>query len=197
MTTPDNYSQTSSGRSAEKLLRLTAQAWSDALAALLDSDPDAARRVLRGSRARRSAVGAAQTYVRREVAIGEVHGHCLVQAFNSLQLVADISHIEDLLIHLARRVLAHRESLPAPDQPDVDALRRAGAHRLNDLADGLSTPVMDSDYLLCGCELIDVLERLVQRIQEPGSTSHGTSAGLCVALAASLLEASRHATRAA
>ena len=118
--------------------------------------------------------------------------HRLVRAVNTVQLVSDIERVEQLVVAAARRVLAGRAHLPVELRPDVATLGRAGARRLRDLADHARH---DTAYLACGRELRELHQNLARHARAPRRSDE--VAGLCAALTTGVLEASRHAARAA
>lgn len=177
-----------------ELLELTADAWTDALTAVVHSDRAVARRVLAGARERRIAatyarIEAAERLSRARVVIT---AHRLVRSVNGVQLVADLERLEQLIVVAARRVLSGRAHLAVDLRPDVALLGRAGAQRLHDLAEHCHH---GGTYLDCGRQIDEALRCLTRHARAPRRADE--TSGLCAALASGVLEASRHATRAA
>lgn len=179
------------------LLDLTADAWAEVLTAVAEDDAGAARRVLAGARERR----AAAVRARAEAQAGLVDARIvltarrLVRSANTVQLVADLCRLEELLVVAARRVLAGRAHVREDLHDDVVALGDDGARRLHDLAPGRTPSRGDRGYLACGRRLDDVRACLVRHARAERRPDEATA--LCAALAVGLLEASRHAGRAA
>ena len=121
---------------------------------------------------------------------------------SSLQLIAALGHIGDLIDTLARHIVAGDLPRPIPQvlRRDVTTVGRAGAHRLRQLAEGLPTPAMDAGYLNAGSELRAVVGRLANLgcglgpVSGPG---RAMAPAAFAALAEAVLVASRHAARAA
>jgi hypothetical protein len=169
----------------DALLRGTSQAFCDALRAVLDADPAQAREVLRGSAPRRRLVAAAGA---------ELRSHPWVpapQLVDQLRFVDDIGRVGDLVDQLARHVVAHDDpvELTAARRAEVAALLEAGHRRLHQLLAGPSGPALDPAYRHCGAALFEVADH--------GGRDSSVVVETCGALAALLLEASRHAMRAA
>ncbi len=168
----------------DDLLRTTDDAFCATLHAVLDGDREAARTVLRGSAVRRSQVTAAQEALR---ARRWVPGP---QLASELQYVADVAHVGDLLDALARRAVAGRPGHLSPVQRmEVSVLLDAGSRRIRQLRERPAGPGLDPAYRGCGCALFEVADRAVR--------DRSVTIVLCADLAAALLQASRHAARAA
>ena len=167
------------------LLRATTHAFESALHAVLAGDKHAARQVLRGSTARRAALQAAQDTVRARAWVP------LPTKVEHLQFVADLGRVGDLVDHLARNVVAGGD--PHPLSPSLRmmlaVLLDAGGRRLRALADGPVGPGLDPAHRGCGRTLFEVADR--------GTHDSSRTAALCSATAVVLLQASRHAARAA
>ncbi len=178
----------------QELLDALATALGDVVRASLDLDRDAARRVLRDGGHRQALVTAAQEQARREIV-----GSTLARrpAAQRLLLVADVARACRLVDHLARLVLtgcldtgwgvAHTEALVL--------LARFGEERLHQLAAAPAGPGLDREFVRCGHCLLDAAERLAT--SRPGSRSDGPALACCAALVDTVLQASRHALRAA
>jgi phosphate uptake regulator len=178
-----------------QLLDLTAAALSDALDAVVHLDRHSARRVLAGARERRAAAVEARNEAQARLASSRIvlTAHRLIRSVNTVQLVADLERLEELIVATARQVLAGRAHLPSDLRPEVATLARAGAQRLHDLADHCRHH--DATYLACGRDLHEVLTCLARHARAPRRSEEAV--GLCAALASGVLEASRHAGRAA
>jgi hypothetical protein len=172
------------------LLRSTHDAFHDALRSLLDGDRHVARRVLSGSAARRAAVSAAQVSLRGRWQ-EPMTGRDRPRLVNELQFVADVGQVGRLVDHVARHVVAEGEpgTLTGTQRIDVETLLVAGERRLRQVADRSVGPSLDPVYRGCGGALFEVADRAAR--------SRSTTATLCAALAVTLLQASRHAARAA
>lgn len=184
-------------RDLAECLELTAGAWRDAIDALVFDDCDAARRVLAGARDRRAAAVRARVGAQSHLSQARVvlTAHRLVRAVNTVQLVADVERLEQLVVATARRVLSGRGHVAQHLRPEVATLGRAGAQRLHDLAMGRRHGFHDADYLACGEELHEVSTCLARHARASRRGDEATR--LCVALTSCVLEASRHASRAA
>lgn len=179
------------------LLELTADAWHDTLDAVVFHDSAIARRVLAGARERRATAVLARSWAHAQLSEARIRltAHRLVRSVNTLQLVADVERLEQLIVATARRVLSGRAHL-APDlRPEVATLGRAGAQRLHDLAQGRRSGLLDTAYLACGRELDEVSRCLARHARADRRPDEAV--GLCAALTSGVLEASRHASRAA
>jgi hypothetical protein len=167
------------------LLDSTGSAFGSTLHAALDDDRHAARDVLRGSAARRELLHAAQDAVRERSWVPAP------QLANELQFVADIGRVGDLVDHLARHIVAggDRRPLTPARRMEIAVLLDAGGRRLRQLADGPIGPGLDPSYRGCGSALFEVADR--------GARDRSATVVLCAALAVLLLQASRHAARAA
>ncbi len=169
----------------DHLLRTTSEAFRAALHAVLDGDKQAARDVLHRSAGRRALVTAA-----RDTLTGRAWVPA-PQLANELQFVADIGRVGELVDQLARQVVAgvEHEPLSPTRRLEVSVLLDAGTRRLRQLADGPIGPGLDPEYRGCGCALFEVADR--------GAHDRSSTMARCSALAATLLQASRHAARAA
>lgn len=180
-----------------ELLELTSDAWRDALDAVVFHDCEVARRVLAGARERR--VAAVRARARAQAQLSEARivltARRLVRSVNTLQLVADVERLEQLIVATARRVLSGRAHLAQDLRPEVATLGRAGAQRLHDLALGRRPGLLEADYLACGRELDEVSQCLARHARAHRRPDEAV--GLCAALTSGVLEASRHAARAA
>lgn len=179
------------------LLDLTADAWAEALAAVAEDDASAARRVLAGARERRAAAVRARAEAQSGLADARIvlTARRLVRSANTVQLVADLYRLEELIVVAARRVLSGRAHVRADLHGDVLALGDDGARRLHDLVPGRTPSRGDRGYLACGRRLDDARACLVRRARAERRPDEATA--LCAALVVGLLEASRHAGRAA
>jgi hypothetical protein len=193
-TAPDTHGDHRPADAVAALLELTAEAWTDALDAVVHHDRVAARRVLAGARERRAAAVHARVEAQARLAEARIvlTARRLVRTVNTVQLVCDVERLEQLIVVAARRVLSGRAHLASDLRPDVAILCREGARRLHDLADHAC---QGAGYLDCGRQLREVLENLARHARSP-RRSDG-AAELCAALTSSVLEASRHASRAA
>ncbi|MBS2940096.1 hypothetical protein KDN32_20360 [Nocardioides sp. J2M5] len=179
------------------LLELTSSAWRDALDAVVFHDCEVARRVLAGARERRVAAVRARACAQAQLSEARIvlTARRLVRSVNTVQLIGDVERLEQLIVATARRVLSGRAHLDQDLRPEVAVLGRAGAQRLHDLALGRRPGLRDADYLACGRELDEVsqcLARHARALRRPDG-----AVGLCAALTSGVLEASRHASRAA
>ncbi|WP_122816263.1 hypothetical protein [Nocardioides pantholopis] len=167
------------------LLSSTTRAFEKTLRAVLDGDKPAARQVLRGSAGRRRARAAASDAVRTKV---WVPVPLLVE---QLQFVADLGRVGDLVDQLARHVVGGGDSTPLSParRMEVTVLLDAGRRRLRQLDDGPVAAGLEPGYRSCGDDIREVAHRC--------SRDRSATLALCSALAATLLHASRHATRAA
>jgi hypothetical protein len=186
----------------ERLAILTADALEAAAEAALSRDATAARRVLRRSGARKSAKASAEARVRQGLAQCPPRTGNLRAVASTLQLIADLGHLGDLVDILARQTTdpSGPRRVPPALRRDVMTVGGVGAHRIRRLAEGIPGPAMDPGYLRAGCELRAVLDHLTG-LEENRGRAHAANpvmAGtLCSALAEGVLTASRHAARAA
>ncbi len=193
----------SAGEDWERLAILTADALEAAAEAAIAGDPAAARRVLRRSSARKAAKISAEARVRTGLAQCPPRTGNLRAVASTLQLIADLGHVGDLVDVLARQTAATTRPRAVPQllRHDVSTVGRVGAHRIRRLAEGLHGPAMDPDYLHDGCELRGVVDHLTglagSRSVAPRADRVVRTGTVCRALAESLLTASRHAGRAA
>ncbi|MDO9457336.1 hypothetical protein [Nocardioides sp.] len=161
--------------------------------AVLDDDRETARRVLRDGAHRHALVGAAEDRVRRAI-VGSADRRTAAQ---QLLLVGDVARASRLVDDLARLVLLGRVEggVSASRREALLLVARFGEERLHQLADGVGGPGLDREFVRCGRCLLDAAERL--------DTARATTRPLnpaipcCAALATSVLQASRHALRAA
>jgi hypothetical protein len=167
----------------DRLLHSVTDALTDALHAVLDEDVHAARGVLRGSAARRRLLAATQATVRDQRWIPGP------QLGNELQYVADIGRLSQLVDAVARVVVVGPPTLSPAARMEVAVLLDAGSRRLRQLQDGPVGPGLDPSYRGCGGALFEVADH--------GARDRSTVLRLCAALAVTLLQASRHAARAA
>ena len=167
----------------DRLLRSTEDAFSATLHALLDEDAHAARGVLRGSAPRRRLLAATQAAVREQ---RWVPGP---QLGNELQYVADLGRVNQLVDVIARLVVAGPPRLSPACRMEVAVLLDAGGRRLRQLQDGPVGPGLDPSYRGCGGALFEVADY--------GGRDASAVLQLCGAVAVTLLQASRHAARAA
>ncbi|NYG57275.1 hypothetical protein BJ980_000198 [Nocardioides daedukensis] len=169
----------------DRALFSTADAFCDTLHAVLDEDLHRAREVLKGSAVRRRLVRAAVDSVRDQAWVPAR------QLNERLQFVDDVSRANALIDQLARRVVSRDDpvSLTPARRMEVAVLLDAGGRRLRQLADGPVGPALDPAYRGCGAALFEVADH--------GERDASLTIALCGALAVVLLQASRHATRAA
>lgn len=171
--------------SVDHLLRSTTDAFHGALHAVLEDDVHRARQVLKDSATRR---------LLAETAGDAIRTHVLVPAprlADQLQFVADITQVGRLVDELARQVVEAEDRLAlSPTQRlEVAVLLDAGERRLRQLTEGPVGPSMDPAYRGCGSALFEVADH--------GGRDSSSVVMVCAALAVVLLQASRHATRAA
>ncbi|QIG43844.1 hypothetical protein G5V58_14660 [Nocardioides anomalus] len=169
----------------DALLRTTSAAFCDVLHAVLDDDVPRAREVLKGSATRRRLVATAGDDLRSHPWVPAP------QLNDQLQFVDDIRRVGDLVDQLARHVVAadDRVAVTPARRMEVAVLLDAGHRRLHQLLAGPSGPAMDPAYRHCGAALFEVADH--------GGRDASVVVEACGALAALLLQASRHATRAA
>ncbi|WP_345455052.1 hypothetical protein [Nocardioides marinquilinus] len=167
------------------LLRSTDRAFREALHAVLDDDVPRAREVLRGSAGRRRLAAAAADELRSRPWVPAP------QLTEQLQFVDDLRRIGDLVDHVARHVVAAEDpvALTPSRRTEVTVLLDAGGRRLRQLQAGPSGPALDPAYRGCGAALFEVADH--------GGRDASAVVGTCGALAVLLLQASRHAMRAA
>jgi hypothetical protein len=169
-----------------RLLRCTTEAFQTVLRAVLDADRHAAREVLHGSAHRRALVE--QTMHARA-------GHPWApppQVASELQFVSDIGEVGRLVDDLARQTAAAEDRelrLTPGQQMEVAVLLDAGSRRLRRLTDGLLGPGLSADDRGCGSALFEVADH--------EALDRAEVVVLCAALATTLLQATRHAARAA
>ena len=190
------------GEDLERLAILTADALEAAAEAALSGNSAAARRVLRRSSARKAARASAEARARPGLALCPPRTGNLRAVASTLQLIADLGHVGELVDILARQTAAPSGPRRVPQvlRRDVMTVGGVGAHRIRRLAEGISGPAMDPGYLRAGCELRGVVDHLTglegnratARAADPVMT-----ATVCSALAECVLTASRHAARAA
>lgn len=190
------------GEDLERLAILTADALEAAAVAALSRDAAVARRVLRRSGARKSARSSAEARVRQGLAQCPPRTGNLRAVASTLQLLADLGHVGDLVDILARQTAATSGPRLVPQglRRDVMTVGEVGAHRIRRLAEGISGPAMDPGYLRAGCELRAVVDHLTGLEGNRATTRAADpvmTATLCRALAEGVLTASRHAARAA
>lgn len=190
------------GEDLERLAILTADALEAAAEAALSGNGAAARRVLRRSGARKAAEISAEARVRKGLAQCPPRTGNLRAVASTLQFIADLGHVGDLVDILARQTAATTGPRRVPHvlRRDVMTVGRVGAHRIRRLAEGLSGPAMDTGYLRAGCELRAVVDHLTGPAGSRSATSSAdrvTTGAVCSALAEGVLTASRHAARAA
>lgn len=190
------------GEDLERLAFLTADALEAAVEAALFGDISAARRVLRKSGARKSAKTSAEARVRQGLAQCPPRTGNLRAIASTLQLIADLGHVGDLVDILARQTAAptrpHR--VPQALRRDVMTVGEVGAYRIRRLAEGIPGPAMDPGYLRAGCELRAVVDHhagLAGSRSAARCADRVTTGAVCSALAESVIAASRNAARAA
>jgi hypothetical protein len=167
----------------DRLLHSTADAFTATLHALLDEDAHTARGVLRGSAPRRRLLAATQAVVR------EQHWAPGPQLGTELQYLADLGRVNQLVDVIARLVVTGPPALTPAHCMEVAVLLDAGSRRLRQLQDGPVGPGLDPSYRGCGGALFEVADH--------GGRDASAVLQLCGALALTLLQASRHAARAA
>jgi hypothetical protein len=167
------------------LLRATDRAFCEALHAVLDDDVPRAREVLKGSAGRRRLAAAAADELRERPWVPAP------QLAEQLQFVDDVRRIGDLVDHVARHVVAADDpvALTPSRRVEVTVLLDAGGRRLRQLQAGPAGPALDPGYRGCGAALFEVADH--------GGRDASAVIGCCGALAVLLLQASRHAMRAA
>jgi len=167
------------------LLRETAGGFRDVLHAVLDEDPARARGVLLASSVRRELVRADSDELSARPWVPAP------QLCAQLQFVADVARVGDLVDDLARQVVRADDAveLTPTRRMEVAVLLDTGGRRLRQLMAGPSAPVMDPAYRGCGAALFEVTDH--------GGRDASSLVETCGVLAAVLLQASRHASRAA
>jgi hypothetical protein len=186
----------------ERLAYLTADALEAAVEAALAGDRVAARRVLRRAGVRKAARAAADARVRRGLAQCPPRTGNLGAVASTLQFIAELGHIGDLVDTLARNTVVGDLRCPVPQvlRRDVMTVGRAGAQRIRQLAEGLPSPAMDAGYLRTGRELravVDHVDGLAGGGHAASGRGRATAATASGALAEAVLVASRHAARVA
>ncbi|GAA1746074.1 hypothetical protein [Aeromicrobium alkaliterrae] len=168
-------------RSTHRAIGYLVPAWDDALLAILDEDTAAARRVMRGAPARRSAIQVALTQAQRSP---DVDG--------PLHVLAEAARINRLLSGLCQSVIArHADPLLAEgDCRSAAVIRLVGVRRLETLERASVRPLIDRAF-------VDGSRSLAAAAQALAGTQceHGRAAGPCHDLSLALLEASRLAAR--
>lgn len=172
-------------------LHHTAEAWEHGMNAALENSIQEARHVMRGAPARRTMLHTAHQHLqwaesaRRPVA---------PRRATSIDVVADLVRINRLLGQLAQSIIAAPDAngLVEPERANVKVARRVGSQRLQYFAESMPRPTIDRAYITAGHDLLDALSDLAQR-----SPSRGTMPDICLTLVITLVETSRHATRAA
>lgn len=190
------------GEDLERLAILTADALEAAAEAALSRDVAAARRVLRRSSARKAARASAEARVRQGLAQCPPRTGNLRAVASTLQLIADLGHVGDLVDILARQTAAPSgpRHVPQALRRDVMTVGGVGAHRIRRLAESISGPAMDPGYLRAGCELravVDHLTGLAGSRSAARCVDRVTTGAVCSALAEGVLAASRNAAHAA
>jgi hypothetical protein len=177
----------------QQLLDTLATALGDVVRASLDADREAARRVLRRG-GRRTLVAAAEVQARRDI-VGSAGRR--QAATHRLLLVADAARASRLVDHLARLVLTGRVDggIAAAHTEALVMLARFGEERLHQLAEGPVGPGLDRQFVRCGRCLVDAADRLDHAV--PGRRDESPAVACCAALAHTVLQAPRHALRAA
>lgn len=161
--------------------------------AVLDDDRDTARQILRDGARRQALVEAAQ-HRTLQLIVGSADRRTAAQ---SLLLVSDVARASRLVDDLARLVLMGRAAGEVSDSRREALLlvARFGEERFHQLADGVGGPGLDREFVRCGQCLLAAAERL-DGLDAAGRA--GTPVvPCCAALATTVLQASRHALRAA
>jgi hypothetical protein len=170
----------------DSLARATGRAFDAVLRALLGRDKHTAREVLRDSAARRLLAASAKESLRTSAVPAQA-------VADQLKLVTDIGRIGQIIDHLARRVLDDGDpvSLSPTARLEVAVLLDAGGCRLRELTEWSRTHGLGADpaHRRSGSALFEVADRACH---DPS-----VSMRLCAGLAVTLLQASRHAARAA
>jgi len=192
----------SGGQDWERLAILTADALEAAAEAAVHGDRTTARRVLRRSGGRKAAKIAAESRVRTSLVQRPPRTGNLRAVASTVLLIADLGYVGDLIDVLARQTANAAGPHPVPQllRGDVDTVRRVGAQRLRQVAEGLCGPAIDPEYLRVGCELravVDHLNGLAPSRSVAIRVDRVTTGALCIALAEGVPTASRHAARVA
>ncbi|GAB3253169.1 hypothetical protein GCM10027425_12240 [Alteromonas gracilis] len=169
----------------DALIRTTSEDFRAALTAVLDQDVVPARVVLAGSERRRRLA---------EAAVEDLRAHPWVpapQLGEQLRFVDDIVRLGEQVEELARTVVLDGVGAPlsASRREHVALLRDAGHRRLRQLLEGPRGPALDPEYRGCGAMLFEIVDH--------GDHEADVRLSRCCALAGLLLQASRHAMRAA
>lgn len=176
---------------ARQAMRHTAEAWEHGMTAALDHDLHEARHVMRGAAARRTILHTAH----RRLQWDESSRRPVVSRHaDPMDVVADLVRINRLLGQLAQSIIAVPDAsgLVDRERADVEVARRIGSQRLWYFAESMPRPSIDREYIAAGHDLLDALADLAEC-----SPSRGTTPDVCLALMITLVETSRHATRAA
>lgn len=174
----------------------------EALGAVLDDDGTRARRLLRSGRRRRACLAHATTIAGLGLPSGTSRERRA--STDRVLLAADLQRLERVLEQLARTVVGGGAAeVDTGTRTALERLRHCGTQRLRNLALHPCGPTMTRDHHRCGQELLDLLGVLDPPSGLPGGPSSASS-GEChalrltaAALSATLLDASRHAARAA
>ncbi|GAA4687240.1 hypothetical protein [Nocardioides nanhaiensis] len=179
---------------ADLVLLALARAFDDAVAAALAGDVAGARAVLRTGRRRRARLGRATTIAGLGLPAGTSRQRRATT--DRVLLAGDLQRLEVVLEQLARVVVAGDAADPDGDtRAALERLRACGVERLHHLATRPCGPSMTRDHHRCGQTLLGLLGAFDTPSPEPGDDEplRRTAA----ALTATLLDASRHAARAA
>ncbi|MET0930004.1 MAG: hypothetical protein ABWX74_10815 [Aeromicrobium sp.] len=176
---------------ARRALRHTAEAWEQGMSAALDHDLHRARHVMRGASARRSMLHTAHQHLQWA---DSARRPVVLRRATPLDVVADLVRINRLLGQLAQSIIAApgASGLVDRERADVDVARRIGSQRLRYFAESMPRLSIDREYITAGHDLLDALADLAGC-----SPPRGTTPDVCLALMITLVETSRHATRAA
>jgi hypothetical protein len=169
----------------DALIRTTDEAFRATLHAALDGDRHAAREVLHGSAERRDLLAAAQRLLRARAWVPAP------QRERELRFVVDVGHLGCLVDRLARHLVAGGDPirLSPSRRMELAVLLDAGGRRFRQLADGPVGGSLDATYRGCAATLFEVADHAAH--------DRSTTVVLCGALAAGLLQASRHLASAA
>lgn len=161
------------------------------MSAALDHDLHAARHVMRGAPARRSMLHTAHQHLQWA---DSAKRPVVPRRATAIDVVADLVRINRQLGQLAQSIIAAPDAsgLVDRERDDVDVARRIGAQRLFYFAESMPRPGIDREYITAGHDLLDALADLAEC-----SPSRGTTPDVCLALMITMVETSRHATRAA
>jgi len=172
-------------------MRHTAEAWEHAMSAALGHDLHEARHVMRGAQARRTMLHTAHQHLQWA---DSARRPAMSRRADPIDVVADLVRMNRLLGRLAQSIIAAPDAsgLVERDRADVDVARRVGSQRLHHFAESMPRPSVDRDYITAGHDLLDALADLAGQ-----SPSRGTTPDLCLASMITLVETSRHVTRAA